>query len=113
MNYSEDLFNGIIKPDLSGDSIYGIFIKFYCNLCQKPILMTISHEDKERLDRAYFNEYDDEELKVDIMDFDTKVVVSLNMKDVSVYLTKRFENGNMDDKAYFREIVEVFSEGDN
>ncbi|UQT01318.1 hypothetical protein EMSIMAW_00035 [Enterococcus phage vB_OCPT_PG2] len=94
---NESIYDGIPEIELY-DKFYGVFIKFRCNNCLKPLAMHISDLSKEMLDATYLQR-EEGESNIILKDINTGLEVAFDLTDVVAYSAKEIEVG--DTEAYY------------
>lgn len=106
---NESIYEGIPEFDLTPE-VYGVVINFYCNKCQKPIVMRLDEPSLVALDGVY-HERLAEDSNVTIEDCVSGYRVSLDLQDVVTYVSKKLDRADMDFSwSTFIDLVDVFTE---
>lgn len=91
---NESIYEGIPEIDLKPD-IYGVLFNFYCDKCQKPIVMRLDKNNLELLDDAFFYRSEDN-VKVILEDCVSGYRVALDLQDVVTYSYKKLDREDME-----------------
>lgn len=94
---NESIYDGI-PEDILQDKFYGVFIKFRCDNCTKPLAMHISELSKEMLDATYLQR-EAGESNIILKDVNTGLEMAFDLTDVVAYSAKEIEIG--DTEAYY------------
>lgn len=94
---NESIYDGIPEIDLK-DMSFGVFIKFRCDKCIKPLAMYISELSKEMLDTTYLQR-EAGESNIILKDINTGLEMAFDLIDVVAYSTKEIALG--DTEAYY------------
>ncbi|QBZ69447.1 hypothetical protein [Enterococcus phage vB_EfaS_Ef7.1] len=94
---NESIYDGI-PEDILQEKFYGVFIKFRCDNCTKPLAMHISELSKEMLDATYLQR-EAGESNIILKDVNTGLEMAFDLTDVVAYSAKEIEIG--DTEAYY------------
>ncbi|QBX32926.1 hypothetical protein [Enterococcus phage vB_EfaS_PHB08] len=97
---NESIYDGIPEIDLQ-EKFYGVFIKFRCDNCTKPLAMHISELSKEMLDSTFLQR-EDGESNIILKDVITGLELAFDLVDIAAYSAKEIELG--DTEAFYRFI---------
>ncbi|WDS60723.1 hypothetical protein [Enterococcus phage vB_EfKS5] len=94
---NESIYDGI-PEDILQEKFYGVFIKFRCDNCTKPLAMHISELSKEMLDATYLQR-EAGESNIILKDVNTGLEMAFDLTDIVVYSAKEIALG--DTEAYY------------
>lgn len=94
---NESIYEGI-PEDILQEKFYGVFIKFRCDNCTKPLAMHISELSKEMLDATYLQR-EAGESNIILKDVNTGLEMAFDLTDVVAYSAIEIEIG--DTEAYY------------
>ncbi|BCF74616.1 hypothetical protein phiM1EF2_039 [Enterococcus phage phiM1EF2] len=94
---NESIYDGI-PEDILQEKFYGVFIKFRCDNCTKPLAMHISELSKEMLDAIYLQR-EAGESNIILKDVNTGLEMAFDLTDIVVYSAKEIALG--DTEAYY------------
>lgn len=98
---NESIYEGI-PEDILQEKFYGVFIKFRCDNCTKPLAMHISELSKEMLDAAYLQR-EAGESNIILKDVNTGLEMAFDLTDIVIYSTKEIELGDTETFHRFAE----------
>lgn len=98
---NESIYEGI-PEDILREKFYGVFIKFRCDNCTKPLAMHISELSKEMLDATYLQR-EAGESNIILKDVNTGLEMAFDLTDIVIYSTKEIELGDTETFHRFAE----------
>ena len=98
---NESIYEGI-PEDILQEKFYGVFIKFRCDNCTKPLAMLISELSKEMLDATYLQR-EAGESNIILKDVNTGLEMAFDLTDIVIYSTKEIELGDTETFHRFAE----------
>lgn len=101
---NESIYDGIPEIDLQ-EKFYGVFIKFRCDNCTKPLAMHISELSKEMLDATYLQR-EEGESNVILKDVNTGLEMAFDLTDIVVYSAKEIALGDTETFHRFAEYMD-------
>lgn len=105
----ESIYSDIPELDLKPD-IYGVLFNFYCDKCQKPIVMRLDKNNMELLDDAYFR-HSDSIVRVILEDCMSGYRVALDLRDIVTYASKKLDREDFDFSwRTFTDWVDTFTD---
>ncbi|QDB70559.1 hypothetical protein [Enterococcus phage Entf1] len=108
---NESIYEGI-PEDILQEKFYGVFIKFRCDNCTKPLAMHISELSKEMLDATYLQR-EAGESNIILKDVNTGLEMAFDLTDIVIYSTKEIELGDTETFHRFAEhIADMMLGGD-
>lgn len=101
---NESIYEGI-PEDILQEKFYGVFIKFRCDNCTKPLAMHISELSKEMLDATYLQR-EAGESNIILKDVNTGLEMAFDLTDIVIYSTKEIELGDTETFHRFAEHMD-------
>ncbi|WYA79009.1 hypothetical protein [Enterococcus phage Toszka] len=98
---NESIYEGI-PEDILQEKFYGVFIKFRCDNCTKPLAMHVSELSKEMLDATYLQR-EAGESNIILKDVNTGLEMAFDLTDIVIYSTKEIELGDTETFHRFAE----------
>ncbi|QEM41675.1 hypothetical protein [Enterococcus phage vB_EfaS_EF1c55] len=108
---NESIYSDIPEFDLKPE-IYGVVINFYCNKCQKPIVMRLDEPSLVALDGVYQGRLA-EDSNVILEDCVSGYRVALDLQDVVTYASKKLDKEDFDFSwRTFTDWVDTFTDNE-